>query len=120
MIGMEKSFILNCGSDIRSFPKHTFSPPILSYIRPTSFTQIRTHAGQAGGRGFESRRSRQIFDPNTLSSVETYRGSITSALSTTRPESAQHPGLATFDEHDQAVINRFLWDSAQGALGCLI
>ncbi len=32
----------------------------------------------------------------------------TSGWLTTRPESAEHPGLATFDEHDQAVINRFL------------
>jgi hypothetical protein len=33
---------------------------------------------------------------------------IVSGLPTTRPESAEHPGLATFDEHDQAVINRLL------------
>jgi hypothetical protein len=33
---------------------------------------------------------------------------ITSGWPTTHPESAEHPGLATFDEHDHAVVNRFL------------
>ena len=53
------------------------STPLARRFSPTfemgCSTQIRTPARRAGGRGFESRRSRQLFDPNACSLLFTRR-----------------------------------------------